>query len=223
MKKLTDHQKIEIVEKYIAGQSSVQLSLCYNVSKHAILSILKTRNIPRRDRGSCRVNRVFKLNERYFEVVDTEDKAYFLGFMYADGCVTLKQSKYLIMTISLQDRDKHILESFKRCMQFEGNISLHKARDCNSRSQFCISISSKKLCTDLIKLGCNPRKTFTLKFPTEEQVPSHLIHHFIRGFFDGDGTLAHKSTEGTKILKWGGWFVGHMIYVNKLTTYWLID
>jgi intein-encoded DNA endonuclease-like protein len=52
--------------------------------------------------------------------------------------------------------------------------------------------------SDLIALGCVPRKSLILRFPTKEQVPQHLIKHFIRGYFDGDGSigLVKKHTQG---------------------------
>jgi hypothetical protein len=52
-----------------------------------------------------------------------------------------------------------------------------------------ISIGSIKICNDLIKLGCIPNKSLTLKFPNEEQVPKDFLIHFIRGYFDGDGCI----------------------------------
>ena len=55
---------------------------------------------------------------------------------------------------------------------------------------------SKEMATDLAKAGCYNKKSLTLKFPTEEQVPSKLIRHFLRGYVDGDGCLC--CTEKTK-------------------------
>lgn len=52
-----------------------------------------------------------------------------------------------------------------------------------------ISIYSKELSDDLTKLGCFQNKSLELKFPTNKQVPDKLIHHFMRGYFDGDGSI----------------------------------
>lgn len=53
-----------------------------------------------------------------------------------------------------------------------------------------IQISSKTLTADLLKLGCTPRKSLTLKFPNDGIFKSNdLIRHFIRGYFDGDGSV----------------------------------
>ena len=56
-----------------------------------------------------------------------------------------------------------------------------------STKSYRISFRSKNCKEDLIDKGCVPKKSLILKFPTEQQVPNHLIKHFIRGYFDGDG------------------------------------
>jgi intein-encoded DNA endonuclease-like protein len=53
------------------------------------------------------------------------------------------------------------------------------------------------MCRDLIKLGCVNNKSLILKFPNDDIIPKHLIRHFIRGYFDGDGCVYYK--EGEKI------------------------
>lgn len=133
--------------------------------------------------------REFYVNDDFFETIDTEAKAYWLGFLYADGCVY-----HINLTMALQRRDEDHLKTLLKDLDAE--YSVHR---CDSsyvykgiekmRYASSIAISSLKLTHDLIKLGCTSRKTLSLTFPTPNQVPSHLLRHFIRGYFDGDGCI----------------------------------
>lgn len=120
-------------------------------------------------------------NENYFSRIDTEEKAYWLGFLYADGAVGKNTN---IVELSLKSSDISHLEKYKKSLQF--NEDKHIYCD-NVRCR--ISHSSKKLKNDLINLGCFPQKSLILAFPTDNQVPSILIHHFVRGYIDGDGSV----------------------------------
>lgn len=127
---------------------------------------------------------IFNLN--YFEKIDTEDKAYFLGFLYADGCVSKDAVK-----LELKSYDKHILESFREKIGAKNKELKYR----KSSDTYVIYFNSKKMIDDLKKLGCTPRKTSTLTFPTHEQVSDCLIHHFMRGYFDGDGCIYESSKK----------------------------
>lgn len=129
-------------------------------------------------------NRKYTLNENYFEKIDSPEKAYFLGFLYADGCNTRSG-----LSISLNIEDGYIIERFKRSIGTDRPISTVTFKKENHKPQNSLQITSKKISKDLTNLGCVPAKSLILKFPTEKQVPNHLIHHFIRGYFDGDGCI----------------------------------
>jgi hypothetical protein len=55
-----------------------------------------------------------------------------------------------------------------------------------------LHISKKEFVEHLIDKGCVPHKSLILQFPSSNKLPSHLIKHFIRGYFDGDGCLHAK-------------------------------
>ena len=120
-------------------------------------------------------------NQDYFNVIDTEDKAYFLGLLFADGNVYMKRNR---VQITLANEDSYILDKFNQCIN--SSAKLYLDRKIYSK----LILDSKPLCQALIKLGCVERKSLTLDFPSEEQVPKHLLHHFIRGYFDGDGHIS---------------------------------
>lgn len=131
----------------------------------------------------------YQINENYFNKIDTEDKAYFLGLLYADGYNN--EEKYCI-SINLQELDKDILEKFKISIESNRPLSYiiyknKKYDNCNRQNQFKLNISNKKLSKQLSRLGCVQRKSLILKFPTKKQVPNKYLKDFIRGYFDGDG------------------------------------
>lgn len=116
---------------------------------------------------------------RIFETIDTEEKAYWLGFLYADGSVSSTDNR---IELGLAERDLKQIEKFKDFIGIPNKIS-YRPTTKSYRYSFK-SISCK---ADLIRQGCVPKKSLILKFPTEDQVPKNLIKHFIRGYFDGDG------------------------------------
>lgn len=180
----------------------------------------------------------YNKNEDYFNKIDTEDKAYFLGLLYADGYIgsvsNLKTGVIVprnTITLALQLRDEHILKDFINCLK--SNYPIYSINNSNKskkwQDQRAVTISSFKMKQDLLLLGCMERKTFLLNFPTKEQVPEHLIHHFIRGYFDGDGciwigkrkqftfndsAIGHRRTRIIHNMKFN--FVGNLSFISSL-------
>lgn len=137
-------------------------------------------------------------NNNIFDKIDTEEKAYWLGFLYADGTVRSKNNDNQI-ELSLQERDYHHLEKFRN---FIGNNNKIAWREKTKSYRYCFR--SKQIKQSLINKGCVPKKSLILKFPTKEQVPDSLLKHFVRGYTDGDGCLyvskgkMHYELLGTK-------------------------
>lgn len=192
MGKLTDEQKIEIVKKYQTGEfTAAFLGREYGVSHTSILSLIKVRKIiPRKSK--------FTVNEHYFDTIDNEEKAYFLGLLYADGC-NLLSSK--MIEIKLQDRDKEILEKFNLAVNSNRDIIYIdiKTKHPTWQDMNKLRISSLHMCESLARLGCVPQKSMVLEFPNENQVPINLVRHFLRGFWDGDGTFGIYYIKNQKV------------------------
>lgn len=135
----------------------------------------------------------YKFNEDFFKDINTENRAYWLGFLYADGCIVdmkLKDGTKIPQTvqISISINDIEILYKFMKDIELDKNIYIGTQYNKKSITQYCrLQVGSSVMCSDLIKHGCFPRKTYTLKFPYE--IPEELIRHFIRGYFDGDGSI----------------------------------
>ena len=128
-------------------------------------------------------------NQNIFEIIDTEEKAYWLGFLYADGYNSVDHN---CVELALAEYDYEHLIKFRK---FIGDESI-KIQYKKHTHAYKIAISSKKISNDLSKLGCVQTKSLILTFPTKEQVPENLIHHFMRGYFDGDGSIiAYNSKQ----------------------------
>lgn len=179
----------EIKNLYLFGLSCIKISKIAECHNSTIGRILNKMNI--QIRNPSETKRKYQLNENYFDSIDSEEKAYFLGFLYADGS---NMTEKFVVKLSLQEKDKYILEKFssliyinkKELTYVKPKIILTKYI---SSPQYIFKICNKHISKQLNKLGVFKAKTFILKFPTEDQVPSHLIHHFIRGYFDGDGSI----------------------------------
>ncbi len=85
MKKLTQDNVDNIIELYINNASSYEIARKFDVDHAAILYHLKKHNIPRR---RCGAPQKYKINESIFEEINTPEKAYWLGFLYADGWIS---------------------------------------------------------------------------------------------------------------------------------------
>lgn len=159
-----------------------------------INSIAKKYNISS-DRLSKYINMYYPqltiLDETVFDSIDTEEKAYWLGFIYADGNISSsplddnKITQYSI-EISLKLDDIEHLNKAKEFFQYKRVIHKDSYR-CR------LEFNSKHLWNTLNNLGCTPKKSLTLKFPDKSIFKSSdLIRHFIRGYWDGDGCLTYK-------------------------------
>ena len=135
-------------------------------------------------------------NENYFKKIDTNEKAYWLGFLYADGCITRfyrnDKLKSMSLELTLQDDDCDHLIKFKEAL--ESNVPIQHRIISNKYKSDRIVINCTSMCRDLIKLGCTPTKSLTLEFPSSDIVPDEYLIDFIRGYFDGDGGVSY--TEG---------------------------
>ena len=205
----------EIIKMYTVDKmSTVEIANIYNNKASNIWYILKKNNIPIR---SNKVNsRKYNVNDNYFENIDSENKAYWLGFLYADGCMSSSRNT---MSLSLASKDKDHIVKFLRDIESDYPIIDHVNNlDVNFSK---VNISSDKFYNGLLKNGCSPNKTFTITFPN---LRNDLINHFIRGYFDGDGSIS-KSNKQYKFRLCGpssmlNSVLFHIGFDNKLLKRW---
>ena len=147
------------------------------------------------------VIRKYQLREDYFDRIDTPNKAYFLGFLYADGYVSKTGA-----SIFLNDKDEHILLSFRDELYPVKDRPLYFVKKCfkqwgNKRHatyrQAGLTIFSQKMAKSLMGHGCTQKKTDTIRFPFNS-LPEELYRDFIRGYFDGDGCITRSRSKYKK-------------------------
>lgn len=139
------------------------------------------------------------LDENFFENIDNEKKAYWLGFIAADGCVSRNRNS-LYLSIGLSARDIEHLKKFKNDTGSSSKIIIYDVanRKGQSYKSCSIQIYNKKICSDLISHGIIERKSLKLKF-NQNFHNQELIKHFIRGYFDGDGCISVSKKEKNKV------------------------
>lgn len=134
-------------------------------------------------KGNTKRLKKHTLNTEYFDVIDTEAKAYSLGFIYADGCNTRNG-----LQIGIQEEDKEILDFIKSEMNISNDLRYIKPYKSHWKPKWELCVKSIELSQKLTNVGCPPAKSLILKFPTF--IPDTLMPHFIRGYFDGDGSIS---------------------------------
>ena len=133
-----------------------------------------------------RSSKSFNIN--YFDSIDTEEKAYWLGFLFADGAITKNKNSYSI-EFCLKREDREHVKLFAKAISKE-----HIIETDNYRTR-CV-IGSKHMFEVLEALGCTRKKSLTLKFPENSIFKDKsLIRHFIRGYVEGDGCLSYCDKE----------------------------
>ena len=183
---LSEERINRIINLYADGYSSYQVAKTERLSNSFILKLLRVRKAS--IRSYHQINRKYHPDHSYFDNIDTEEKAYFLGYLFADGHVS---SSSFRTVLKLNKKDKVILDKFSHCI-YGTNLVKAAPQDCYS-----LSFSSKQLHSKLISYGCTPCKSLTLKFP--ENIPSNMIHHFMRGYFDGDGSIVTYTDSGERL------------------------
>ena len=138
----------------------------------------------------------FEYNRHFFSIIDTEEKAYWLGFIWADGCVSrVPATNSGELRVELQVNDKNHLKKLNKSLN--GNLQVKtrirtncfdgKYADREYETAF-LRISSIDMVNDLINIGCVEHKSYIVGLP---KLNDELMWHFIRGFFDGDGCVCY--------------------------------
>lgn len=120
----------------------------------------------------------YKFDETIFNNIDSEEKAYILGYLFADGYNNTNQHT---VQLTLHKKDLQILEKFNKIIYPNCHRPIHKYGNLVR-----FSINNKNVSNQIAKFGCTQAKTFKLTFP---DIIDNLIPHFIRGYLDGDGCI----------------------------------
>ena len=191
---LTDIQKIEAKKLYEQGLGSPTIARMLGVKTGAI-SYYIGQYVGLRTCSEAA--RKYSYDEQYFNRIDSADKAYWLGFIYADGYITRSKYNY-ILGIAISVKDIKHLYNFRKCIN--SNHPIHQytvANGYNKGSKYCrIQICNQILYQQMIKFGVFENKTSILKPPP---IDKKLFKHFLRGYFDGDGSITKSNRANGRV------------------------
>ncbi len=177
----------------------------FHVSPTTINTVLRQQGIKIKNNREKSLK--YSCDEHYFDRIDSEHKAYWLGFIYADGYVSAPTSQSSgKFGLSIHVKDKDLLERLKTDLKYTGTIHQYDQTTPYGKTSFCrINICSNILYNGLVDKGVVPLKTLKLIFPSIEKLPVIFYRHFIRGYLDGDGSITrNSSTNPQATLKFCG-------------------
>lgn len=176
--RLSLKEEQEIRKRYENGTSLIQLQKDYNISYDRVKNITKNcSNVS----TSKRLNPF--LNENFFEEIDSDEKAYWLGWIISDGSITNQPDKSKFqLELTIKEEDEYILHLFEKDLGVKNKVYT------SQKKYKRFSLGSKKIVSDLKKLGITQNKTFLAQVPKFNKKYNAA---FIRGIFDGDGGFTH--------------------------------
>lgn len=167
---------IELLKKlYADGYSLNSLQKILGVHRSTLSGYLKKNDVKVKYHEKLET-----LNERYFQNIDDQEKAYFLGFIFADGSVNARGNN---LTVDLSAKDIEILNRFSDLLYRKNYVISYNRYG----REYCkLNVNSIPLCNDLLTHNVTSNKTFTIKYPI---IDPGVENHFIRGLIDGDGCI----------------------------------
>ena len=206
MLKISDYSN-QINALHNEGKSALEIATILNFKySQPVYNYFKKMGWKRLSRGEYPTNNLYSVNSSFFEKIDTEEKAYIIGFIAADGHVDEKHYK---LNITLKDSDYKLLEKIREVMHSTHPIKRgiikenpYKKSDNKILKQCSLTINGKQLITPLINMGLSGKKAYTLDSTLVEYIPESLMRHFLRGYFDGDGNVSwgKKYSSGYKYI-----------------------
>lgn len=179
----------KICQMYIDGYSSRKIQEKLSISQRSILRVLKKCNIASRTLSDS--ISIYSLDENIFEKIDSHEKAYWIGFLAADGCVTSGNLKLV-----LSKKDHNHVEEFKKFLKSNHKIHSFEIKMSDSSVvknknklyySSSLSIRNSKIIKDLEKYSIIPNKTYSLIFG--KNIPKKFINSYMAGLIDGDGFI----------------------------------
>ena len=187
-KRITKEKELEIIKFYEESPKTLgDVSKEFNLCVPTIIKILDKYRIKRYSKS-----KLFSpsLIENYFSNIDNEYKAYFLGLIITDGCIHSVENKQSLVCITLQEKDRYILNEFIK------QIRSNKKPASDSRGCYSIQVYSDTMVNDLKKYGLAERKSLKTIFPTN--IDKRFYKDLLRGMIDGDGSISYYARRNRK-------------------------
>jgi len=187
----------QIIEHLNNNHTITKIAKINDVSPQTITYHLKKHGYNFEDRRHLGNNRKHNIDINFFKKIDNKNKAYILGLIISDGYV----DNYTKLTFT--SKDIELVELFKRKLKSEHKLAKYDIFDKRTNktyTRYSLQIASKEIVTDLNKMGVYSNKSFNCTLPI---IPNNLMWHFIRGVFDGDGTIHQSKNEKLGRLRFG--------------------
>jgi hypothetical protein len=170
----------------------------YRINRFLLLLLHSLKNVKM-------TNRKYEFDENFFQKINTESKAYWLGFIAADGYININKREVNI-TLAIVDKE-HLIKLLKDLNHSDHNVLKYRKTAYSEKhrktEKVTLNLSSIKMNQDLRDKGLDNNKSETLKELIG--IPEELKHHFIRGFFDGNGGVALMTQRTKGYNKTIGW------------------
>jgi len=225
IRKITTEDNKIIKKLYLEGKTIQYIHQNYfkdRLSEGGVNYVLRKMGITRSS------GKQSNIDHSYFSIIDTEEKAYWLGFIVADGSVRhiIEKGESYVLRFELRIEDRYMVENLTKCLKSDNKVKeYYSERDMIRNSNFkkpkynaYNSFYSKQIFEDLSKYGIVQNKTHLLNnLPTN--IDNNLMKHFIRGYFDGDGTVYSYKEKGSEKVKLRFGFYGTHNYVKSIRDY----
>lgn len=205
--KITVELKKQIIDLYYSEKklNFKEMAQILNVSERAFSRVLKENNINTRLKGKYTIK-----NENYFNIIDSEFKAYILGFIYADGYV----GEHNNFTLALSDKVDDNLCLLTRLKDEIGISKPVRHVIQGNYGSYCLNFSSRQIVSDLNKLGVFPKKSLMME--NLPNIDEKYMSHFIRGLFDGDGSIYTYFDKYDNRMRTGFEILGTYMFLDKI-------
>jgi hypothetical protein len=212
MGKLTRNQWDELITEYKAGGTTMALAKKYDISRSSVLRNLRFRGVKFHPPGFlCTKRSEENTNVHVFDEL-TPTSAYWLGLLFADGCVLDNNQ----VTLALKSTDGAHIDKFKAFMQ--SNNSVHNGSGLRRGKRWftnALRVQNAHLARTLASYGMGPRKSLTAE-AREDLVPNK---HFWTGYVDGDGSVYSWTKKGEALPRIGFSAVGSEKMMHQLAEF----
>lgn len=186
-----EKEKYELTEMYNSGMTVRQIAKSIGEYEQAVWNAINSvQKLEKR--------KPYQIDGTYFDSIDTVDKAYILGFIAADGCITKNNHGISYLTITLSSKDENILELIRKYTKAENPIKRYGAYNDVKSEQSRLTIMNQSIIDGLIANGIDYRKSLTME-KMLHNIKEPFKIDFIRGYFDGDGSVFDTVTSGTTV------------------------
>lgn len=162
----------------------------------------------------CGINRKYSINEDYFKLINSSEKDFWIGFICADGSIKSNRKSFCLKITQANDV---LMKKFKEDIMYTGNINFITKKQNGRYSDkpfYELTIYNSNFAKDILNLGKTRLKKDQVEIP--HGIPNEYTIDFIRGYFEGDGSLYLCNSNSNSNLSWGFGISGEILLLEKI-------